>query len=81
MENGPLFRRCAVVILHATLFDEEGRAEVGPNLVEQSATAGQQLRHFIRRRHNVKAAGRDVARIGGRLSFGYGRIARLHRPE
>ena len=54
MENRSLFSRCGVLILHATLFNEEGVAKVGLDLAEQSATAGQQFRHFIRH-HGMKA--------------------------
>ena len=54
MENRPLFSRRGVLILHATLFNEEGVAKVGLDLAEQSATAGQQFRHFIRH-HGMKA--------------------------
>jgi hypothetical protein len=64
MENRPLLLRRPGVILHATIFNEEGRAEVGPNLAEQGATASQQIRHLIHRRHERKSTGRITVKVG-----------------
>jgi hypothetical protein len=39
MQDRPLLRRSAGVILDPAIFDEEGRAEIRPDLTEQGATA------------------------------------------
>ena len=66
MENRPLFERCIGVVLHAPLFDEEHRAKLGLNLAEQGAPANKQFRHFIPRRHDEKATGRDLVNVSDR---------------
>jgi hypothetical protein len=53
--------------LHAPVFDEEGCAKIGPNLAEQGKTAGQQLRHFIRRRYDGQATGTHLVSFGNRM--------------